>query len=231
MSEKPIFDDLAKIYDSWFLTSSGEKVFEYELSALLSCIGPESGMRMLDVGMGTGIFASEFRRLGVDVEGVDPSPEMRKIAAKRGFIVKEGLGEALPYQDSLFDIVLAMTSIEFAGDRRRFVEEMARVTTPGGIVAIGTLNKWSLFGISRSIKNLLGKTTYSSAHFYSGQELARTMKTLLDDVRITSSVFFGSNPTLFTMRHADSIERVGRLCPYPIGALLVGRGIKKRGEE
>ena len=232
MTKRPVFDELAKVYDAWFLTPEGEKVFSLELRTLLSIVEPKPGMRMLDVGIGTGVFAAEFRRLGVDVVGLDPSPEMRKIAGRRGFEVSEGFGEAIPYGDGLFDIVLAMTSLEFATDRLRFVDEMARVAAPGGIVAIGALNKWSLYGLSRSAKKLSGKTTYSAAHFYSGPELARTMRRFLDKVRITSSVFFGPNPNAFALRRSEGIERVGEMCPYPLGALLVGKGIKrsKRGE-
>ena len=62
---------------------------------------------VLDVGVGSGLFAEAFAQHGLEVAGVDVNPEMI-VAAKR-FVPKgdfrESTAEALPYPDASFDLV------------------------------------------------------------------------------------------------------------------------------
>ncbi|MGC8722146.1 MAG: class I SAM-dependent methyltransferase [Caldisericaceae bacterium] len=226
MEQKATFDDLANSYDSWFNTSVGKKVFELELATLIDFIKPSSGTRVLEVGIGTGLFAMEFRKRGADVEGIDPSREMLAIAAKRGFKVQYGVGEAIPYPDNVFDVVLAMTSMEFSKTPDLFVREMVRVAKPSGTVVVGVLNLWSFYGISRRIRGLLSGSFFNDAHFYNYKELKVLLSKYVGDVKVSSSVFFNPSATSFIISRADSIERFGRTHLAPFGALLVGAGKK-----
>jgi len=153
-----IFDKYAEHYDIWFKTPAGNKVFELELKTLFDLIKPSQGMKILDVGIGTGIFALEFAKRGMDVSGIDPSNKMIEIATKRGLSAKVGSGEAIPFEDNLFDAVLSMTSLEFSNNPDEFVSEMARVAKPSSIVVVAALNLFSFYGISRRIDNLSNKT-------------------------------------------------------------------------
>jgi ubiquinone/menaquinone biosynthesis C-methylase UbiE len=226
MEQKAIFDDLANEYDSWFLTPVGRKVFDLELGLLLDSIKPSSGVKMLEVGIGTGLFATEFRKRGADVEGIDPSREMRAIAEKRGFKVHYGVGEAIPYSDNTFDVVLAMTSMEFSKTPALFVREMVRVAKPSGTVVVSVLNLWSFYGISRRIRGFFRKSFFNDAHFYTYIELKHLLSAYLLDVTVRSSVFINPSPPEFILKKADGIERFGRLHLVPFGALLVGAGKK-----
>ena len=60
------------------------------------------GERVLEVGVGTGRFAS---RLGVKV-GVEPAKAMADMARKRGIEVYEARAEELPFDDESFDTPL-----------------------------------------------------------------------------------------------------------------------------
>jgi ubiquinone/menaquinone biosynthesis C-methylase UbiE len=88
--------------------------------------------RALDVGTGTGAVARLIseRWPGADVTGVDVSPGMISEARRLG---KErydvGDSSALPYEDGAFDLVTLNNMIPF-------FDELARVTAPGGYVAI-----------------------------------------------------------------------------------------------
>jgi ubiquinone/menaquinone biosynthesis C-methylase UbiE len=226
MEQKAIFDDLANGYDGWFLTPVGKKVFELELSLLLDTIKPLSGVSMLEVGIGTGLFAMEFRNRGVNVEGIDPSSKMLEIAKKRGFKVQYGVGEAIPYPDSTFDVVFAMTSMEFSKTRDLFVREMVRVAKPNGRVIVSVLNLWSFYGISRRFRGFFKKSFFKDAHFYTYGELKNLLLRYLSDVSVSSSVFINPSPPKIILAKADAFESFGRHHLAPFGALLVSAGRK-----
>ena len=222
-----IFDEYAEHYDSWFKTPTGTKVFELELETLFDLIKPFQAMKMLDVGIGTGIFALEFANRGVEVLGIDPSEKMIEIATRRGLNTQIGSGEDIPFGDNLFDAVLSMTSMEFSSDPDKFISEMARVAKPAGIIVVAVLNIFSFYGIERRFKSLFKKALFSDAHFYSFWELKRLLRRHLSSVAVTSSVFFNPNPSEFILGRAIEIEAFGKKYCKPFGALLAGRGIKE----
>jgi len=222
-----IFDEYAEHYDSWFKTPTGSKVFELELKTLFDLIKPFQGMKMLDVGIGTGFFALEFANRGVEISGIDPSEKMIEIATKRGLNAQIGSGEDIPFGDDLFDVVLSMTSMEFSTDPGKFISEMARVAKPSGIIIVAVLNFFSFYGIERRFKGLFKKTIFSDAHFYSFWELKRLLRRHLSSVAVTSSVFFNPNPSEFILGGAIGIEAFGKKYCKSFGALLAGKGVKK----
>jgi len=105
----------------------------------------EHGQRALDVGCGPGGLSTELaERLGAShVTGVDPSPAFVAACRERvpGAVVVEGVAEALPFADDAFDASLSSLVVGFMSDAPRGVAEMARVTRPGGAVA---LNFWDI---------------------------------------------------------------------------------------
>jgi len=224
-----IFDEYAEHYDSWFKTPTGNKVFELELKTLFDLVRvrPFQGMKMLDVGIGTGIFALEFAKKGVEISGIDPSEKMIEIAVKRGLSARLGSGEAIPFGDNLFDVVLSMTSMEFSHNPDKFVSEMARVAKPAGIIIVAVLNTFSFYGVERRLKGLFKKSVFSGAHFYNFWELKQLLRKHLSSVVVTSSVFFNPAPPAFVISRALAIEGFGKKYCKPFGALLAGKGNKK----
>ncbi len=107
--------------------------------ALSDAAGVTAGMRVLDVGCGTGVGTSELcRRVGAEnLAAIDPAP--RFVAACRdrfpGADVRQGVAEELPWPDGAFDAALSSLVVAFMSDPDRGVGEMARVTRPGGTVA------------------------------------------------------------------------------------------------
>lgn len=109
------------------------------------------GATVLDLATGTADMALMALRLhpGVTVTGVDPS--LRMLAVGREKIAARGLdarirleggdAEALPFADHAFDAVMIAFGIRNVPDRPRALAEMARVTKPGGRVAILELNE------------------------------------------------------------------------------------------
>jgi ubiquinone/menaquinone biosynthesis C-methylase UbiE len=112
----------------------------------LSALGDLTGLRVLDVGCGTGVVTRELaRRVGPSgrVAGVDPSPVFVETAARLatehgltnvGFAVQDG--RQLPYPDGSFDLTTAVTVLCHVPERAEVLAEIARVTRPGGVVLI-----------------------------------------------------------------------------------------------
>ena len=226
MKEKAIFDEYASKYDKWFETPEGKTVKKFELRLLTEFIEPAKGKTMLEIGIGTGLFAMEFKKMGMDISGVDPSEEMLKIAESRGFTVKQGTGEKIPFENDSFDTVLAMTSMEFSKTPGQFVKEMKRVAKPNGIVVVAVLNLLSLYGLERRIRGLFEKNVFTDAHFYTYWELKKLLSAHLNNVKVSSSVFTPPNPSETVLAYAEEIEKFGRKYLTPFGALLIGKGVK-----
>lgn len=109
--------------------------------------GVTVGQRALDVGCGTGMLTAELvSRLGPEaVTAIDPSESFVGAMQERhpDVDVRRGTAEQLPFADATFDVALAQLVVSFMTDAGAGVTEMARVTRPGGVVAI---SMWDIAG-------------------------------------------------------------------------------------
>jgi ubiquinone/menaquinone biosynthesis C-methylase UbiE len=56
----------------------------------------------------------------------------------------------LPFADRSFDKSVSVAALEFVADEKRAVAELFRVTRPGGVVVVATLNSLSPWAVRRS---------------------------------------------------------------------------------
>jgi SAM-dependent methyltransferase len=102
-------------------------------------VGIVDGMRMLDVGCGTGALTDELmaRLPGSSVAAVDPSESFVEAIRARlpGLEVRRGAAERLPFDDQAFDAAVAQLVVHFMADPVTGIVEMRRVTRHGGVVA------------------------------------------------------------------------------------------------
>jgi SAM-dependent methyltransferase len=112
---------------------------------IVDLIGIEPGLRVLDVGTGSGgNVAIPAAQLGADVVGLDITPELfvhaRRRAAEAGVEVEwiEGDAQELPFPDASFDRVTSTFGAMFAPDHGRTAGELVRVCRPGGRIAMTT---------------------------------------------------------------------------------------------
>ena len=91
--------------------------------------GVTSGLRVLDVGAGTGALTAELLARGASVAAADPSPEFVTVLRERfpGLEVEEAPAESLPYGAGVFDLALTQLVVAFVSDAPAAVAEMARV--------------------------------------------------------------------------------------------------------
>jgi ubiquinone/menaquinone biosynthesis C-methylase UbiE len=95
--------------------------------------------KILDIGCGIGSFEKNLPSF--NIIGLDVSEEMLEEARKRSdktFI--QGNVEELQFQDSIFDAVFTVTTLEFLDDYKKAVTEIARVTKPQGKIVVMMLN-------------------------------------------------------------------------------------------
>ena len=152
----PRFDDWARYYDAWFETENGRLVREYEAAVVLDLLQPEAGETVLDAGCGTGVFTRDILEKGARVVGLDVSGPMLAAAERKlssdSFTPIVGDMLALPFHDDRFERVVSVTALEFIADAQKAVDELFRVTKPGGRVVVATLNSLSPWASRRQAK-------------------------------------------------------------------------------
>ncbi len=110
------------------------------------------GHRVLDAACGTGNLAVIARRIGCEVHGLDIATNL--IAQARARTRAEGLNityvegdaEAMPYDDASFDVTVSMYGVMFTPQPERIVDELRRVTKPGGIIALANWTPTGFIG-------------------------------------------------------------------------------------
>jgi SAM-dependent methyltransferase len=105
-------------------------------------VDPKPGERLLDAATGTGAVAILAAGRGADAVGQDLAPVLidtaRERAAEAGAAVQFEVGDAedMRYDDASFDIVTSTCGVMFAPDHTAVASELARVTKPGGRLAL-----------------------------------------------------------------------------------------------
>jgi SAM-dependent methyltransferase len=111
---------------------------------LVDRLSPAPGQRFLDLATGTGAVAELAAAAGADVVAIDIAPglieQARERAAQRKLDIDYRVGdaEALDLEDGSFDLVASSFGVMFAPDHEAIARELARVTKPGGRIALAT---------------------------------------------------------------------------------------------
>ena len=171
------FNEKAKEYDGWYKSKMGKFVDDVETELAFKMFTPVKGMRVLDVGCGTGNFSVKLARMGCEVVGLDISQDMLDIARKKAqdknMDIQFLLGDVydLKFDDSEFDAVFSMAAFEFIKEAPKAYKEMMRVLKPQGQLLIGTIHRNSSWGQLYMSKAFQEDSVFRHADFKSLEDL------------------------------------------------------------
>ncbi|KAJ2147207.1 Hexaprenyldihydroxybenzoate methyltransferase, mitochondrial [Coemansia sp. RSA 678] len=120
-----------------------------DLQRSLRSQGDLSNLRAIDVGCGGGLASESLARLGMRVVGVDAAHEnisMARVHQQRDPMLsnleyKHTTAEQLVAQHEQFDVVVSLEVIEHVTHAFEFVKSLVRLTRPGGLIVVSTMNR------------------------------------------------------------------------------------------
>lgn len=91
---------------------------------------------VLDIGVGTAIFAEAFSAGGLSVAGIDANPEMVRASQARipGGQFKTGLAEKIPFTDNSYDLVMMSHVLHETDQPVTALKEARRVARLGVVI-------------------------------------------------------------------------------------------------
>ncbi len=99
----------------------------------------KAGDSLLDLGIGTGLSSINFARTGLEITGLDGSPEMLDECTQKNFAKEleqyNIQNVPLPYPDNSFSHVLCCGVFHFFGDLMPIIRDSCRLLRIGGIFA------------------------------------------------------------------------------------------------
>ena len=156
---KQKFDGYASKYDEWFMVN--DNLFTSELRLFKKVLGDTTGKKLLSVGCGSGLFESYID--SSNIEGIEPSEDMGKIAEKRGInIIKYGLIEDVDLPENTYDIIYFNGSSSYMENLTPVYEKALKALKPDGKLILLDVPKESAFGFMY----LLGKSLNTYEHEY-----------------------------------------------------------------
>ncbi len=114
---------------------------ERRLEMIKKAAGERARGAVLENGCGVGMYLKRLSAeasfaVGLEIE----LPRAREAAAQK-LVVLNSAGEALPFEDEKFDLVLSHEVLEHVADDRRCLEEIVRVLKPGGRLVLFVPNQ------------------------------------------------------------------------------------------
>ena len=139
---RPSMEDIAELSEIEVLHPGG-----FDLSKRIGEVVDMRNKKVLEVACGRGVFACYYaKNFGARITGMDINPDMIKSSIRRAkeeaveglveFKVADALDSPFPFRDGSFDVVVNECALGLASDPRRCLNEMARVTKPGGYIVI-----------------------------------------------------------------------------------------------
>jgi len=122
------------------------------------------GKKVLEVGVGAGSDFTQWVRAGAHATGIDLTQEALDNTRHR--LRLQGLepeelrvadAENLPFDDNTFDLTYSWGVIHHSPDTQRCLQEIIRVTKPGGQIRVMIYNRRSLFAYYRYLLAALFK--------------------------------------------------------------------------
>ncbi len=119
---------------------------------------PAKSARVLDIGCGAGLLAESLARAGCSVLGVDEAAAAIEAAQRHAKAHAPGLDlgyrvasiDELAQENQRFQVITALEVIEHAPDPQGFIDSLATLLEPGGLLFLSTLNRTAAsYGVAK----------------------------------------------------------------------------------
>ena len=163
--------------------------------------------KVLDVGCGSGEWASFMKTLDVDIEGLDSDPLAIQTAQRKGISAHVGSLEEAQYPDDTFDLVNLSHVIEHVPNPAETLRECKRILKPQGVVAIVTPNTES-FGHKIFKENWRGLEPPRHLHLMNAGNLRQIVATAgLAEIKTCFYGFGGTFRESYILSRRSSLGR------------------------
>jgi predicted TPR repeat methyltransferase len=136
---KILFDSYADHYEEHLTGTLEYRGPELVEGALLKCLGSRTGLRVLDLGCGTGLFGERIRSLADQLTGIDVSANMIAKTEERGDYDAVFVAELHDYLQTIvpgsFDVIVAIDVFIYLGSLSDVVVGCAKALDKNGLLA------------------------------------------------------------------------------------------------
>jgi SAM-dependent methyltransferase len=132
-SLRDLYHDAAGVRTARLTRATAEPIYRDYLNFVAAFA---SAGKFLDVGCGVGWSTYCATERGYDAVGVDLNPCAFEPPSRGGLRLEYGCGTNLPFGDNTFDVVGTYQTLEHVSAPERMLEEMIRVTRPGGVICV-----------------------------------------------------------------------------------------------
>jgi ubiquinone/menaquinone biosynthesis C-methylase UbiE len=128
---------------------------------VVKLLGAERAKRLLEIGYGSGVFMPELSRHCEELYGIDIHDMQQRVTASLAeFNINaklfSGSAATMPFEEKFFDVVVAVSALEFVADLDAACVEIKRVLKPGGSFIVVTPGHSPL--VDFGLKVLTGKS-------------------------------------------------------------------------
>jgi ubiquinone/menaquinone biosynthesis C-methylase UbiE len=227
--------------EQWHLSGNAAEAYERYLVPtlctpwardLIARTALQPGNRVLDIACGTGIVSRlAAARVGIagHVVGVDLNPGMLSVARAQKTVYasakvewREGDANALPCDNTTFDVVFCQQGLQFFPDKAGALRDMHRVLVPGGRLALSVWRALRYNPYTRALAEVLERHVGPDAG--SGMRApcdfgdAQALRTLLTTVGFRE---ISIHIVILTIRHPSPAEYIpGQLAALPFARAI-----------
>ena len=158
-----LFDSYADHYDQHLQTHLHYHVPEQLLAAVTTITPLTTPRDILDLGCGTGLCGALFKPYAKTLTGMDLSPNMLKLAERKGIydtLIQNEFLQGLQSSQQTYDLILAGDVFVYFGDLSPLLQTLRRALRPEGLLAFNTESS----GLSDYQLNTTGRFSHQKTY-------------------------------------------------------------------